>query len=70
MAEMSNGQRYLNPDQPATRYEAIQAMMTAYNLINNDIINTNEPSVLGDIIDPSNPYYQSVRQAETLGFIS
>lgn len=70
MAEMRNGQRYLNPDQPATRYEAIQAMMTAYNLINNDVINTNQPSVLGDVIDPNNPYYQSVRQAEALWFIS
>lgn len=72
MAEIrGNGQRYLYPDAPATRYEVIWTIMKAYNIINDQKIDVQEwSSVLGDVIDKSNPYYTSVRQAETLWFVS
>ena len=68
-----DGKPYINPDEDITRYEAIQLIMTAYNMINNiniQNVNNEESSVLWDMIDANNPYYQYVRQAEMFGFIS
>lgn len=64
------GNRYLNPDQAITRYEAIKIMMLAYNKISQSMANITWPSVMGDVINPDDPYYSYVRQAEVLGFIS
>jgi len=44
--------------------------MLAYNKISQSLVDISKPSVMGDIIDSSNPYYSYVRQAETLWFIS
>jgi len=65
----TDGNRYLDPDQAITRYEAIKIMMLAYNKISQSIVDISQPSVMGDVIDTNNPYYNYVRQAEVLGFI-
>lgn len=64
------GNKYLNPDQAITRYEAIKVIMLAYNKIQQGSISIVGSSVLGDIINPNDPYYSYVRQAELLWFIS
>lgn len=64
------GNKYLFPDQAITRYEAIKVIMLAYNKIKQSATSINGRSVLGDIINPSDPYYSYVRQAEALWFIS
>ncbi len=65
-----DGNRYLNPDEFITRYEAIKIMMLAYNKISQSMANIDWASVMGDVVDSNNPYYSYVRQAEVLGFIS
>lgn len=73
MITIQDGKLYINPDKDITRYEAIQLIMTAYNMINNiniQNIDNQWSSVLWDMIDANNPYYQYVRQAEMFGFIS
>jgi len=61
-----DGKKYLDPDKAISRYEAIKIMMLAYNKISQSLVDISKPSVMGDIIDSSNPYYSYVRQAETL----
>lgn len=65
-----DGKKYLNPDEHITRYEAIKIMMLAYNKITQSMTNVSGPSVMGDIVNPNDPYYSYVRQAEVLWFIS
>lgn len=62
----AQGNIYLNPDALITRYEAIKIIMLSYYKIKNPSIDIQSASVLGDIIDPSNPYYKYIRQAEAL----
>lgn len=64
------GNLYLNPDKEITRYEAIKVIMLAYNKIQQQYPSIVWSSVLGDIINPNDPYYSYVRQAEMLWFIS
>jgi len=64
------GNKYLKPDQAITRYEAIKVIMLAYNKIKQSATAINGRSVLGDVINPNDPYYSYVREAEVLGFIS
>lgn len=45
-------------------------MMLAYDMIDKEKVSLAGTSVMGDVIDPSNPYYQYIRKAEVLGFIS
>jgi hypothetical protein len=41
-------------------------MMLAYNKIYPQGVNTNGTSVMGDVINPNDPYYSYIRQAEVL----
>ena len=61
---------YIKPDEPMTRYEAIKVMMVAYNMIVKIKVDISWRSALGDVIEKNNPYYQYIRQAEILWFIS
>jgi len=61
-----NGNKYLSPDKSITRYEGIKIIMLAYAKLQQSAIETMGSSVLGDVINPNDPYYSYVRQAETL----
>jgi hypothetical protein len=41
-------------------------MMLAYRKIYPQTININGQSVMGDIVNPNDPYYSYIRQAEAL----
>lgn len=64
------GNMYLNPDKEITRYEAIKVIMLAYNKMQQWSASIVWSSVLGDVINPNDPYYSYVRQAEALWFVS
>jgi hypothetical protein len=66
----TTGNRYISPDQAISRYEAIKVIMLAYQTINKHSIALSWTTFLGDVIDPSNPYYKYIREAEVLWFIS
>jgi len=61
-----DGKKYIKPNEYITRYEAIKIMMLAYNKITQSMINLSGSSVMGDIVNPNDPYYSYVRQAEVL----
>lgn len=65
-----NGNKFFDPDKPINRYEAIKVIMLAYKKINMQSIQTNKPTVLSDIVNPNDPYYNYVREAEALWFVS
>lgn len=65
-----DGKQYLQPDKEITRYEAIKLMMLAYDMIDKSKVALTGTSVMGDVIDANSPYYQYIRKAEILGFIS
>ncbi|MBP7841682.1 S-layer homology domain-containing protein [Patescibacteria group bacterium] len=70
LVTVKNGKQYLSPDAEITRYEAIKIMMLAYDMIDKTKISLAGVSVMGDVVDANNPYYQYIRKAEVLGFIS
>ncbi len=65
-----DGNRYIDADKLITRYEAIKIMMLTYKQLYLHRIDTDGPSVMGDVINTDDPYYSYIREAEELGFIS
>jgi len=70
LVTIKDGKQYLNPDAEITRYESIKLMMLAYDMVDKSKVSLTGRSVMGDVIDANNPYFQYIRKAELLGFIS
>jgi hypothetical protein len=70
LATNKDGKNYIDPDKHITRNDAVKFMMITYDAINKKKVNIDGTSVLWDVVNANDPYYQYIRRAEALWFIS